>query len=112
MTVIEADFTNFPPLALLIGCDPNRIRFSLAFPSLFMLIIDNFLQPPGEGWTLVGHRGAFGRSNMDSASEDMRCVAFGARNDICYTGSSKGSIYLWNGQSLGKKVKAHEGAGC
>ena len=59
--------------------------------------------------TLVGHRGAFGRSNMNDASLDMRCVAFGSRSDVCYTGSSGGSIFVWNGQSLAKKVKAHEG---
>jgi WD40 repeat protein len=60
--------------------------------------------------TLTGHRGAFGRGAMNSASENMHCVAFGSRADMCYTGSSSGFVYLWNGTSLSKRVEAHAGA--
>ena len=63
-----------------------------------------FWTQTGGGFTSV--RGTFGNvSSLDT----MMCVTFGRTADVCFTGGGNGSIYIWQGQSLSKAIKAHEG---
>ena len=58
----------------------------------------------GGGFTSV--RGTFGSvAKLDT----MTCIAFGKTAEVCYTGGENGNIYVWNGKTLAKAVKAHEG---
>lgn len=40
---------------------------------------------------------------------DMLCVSYGKTADVCFSGGSDGNVFIWNGVSLQKVVKAHEG---
>ena len=40
---------------------------------------------------------------------DMLCVAYGKTADICFSGGSDGNVFVWQGVTLEKTVKAHEG---
>ncbi|XP_013391678.1 echinoderm microtubule-associated protein-like 6 [Lingula anatina] len=62
-------------------------------------------------WTQAGggftaNRGTFGTvGKLDS----MMCITFGKTEDVCYTGGANGEVYIWQGVTLLKTVKAHEG---
>lgn len=58
----------------------------------------------GGGFTSV--RGTLGKV---AKLCDMLCIAYGKAADICYSGGSDGNVFVWNGTTLQKTVKAHEG---
>lgn len=63
-----------------------------------------FWSQAGGGFT--SNRGIFG--NL-SGVENMLCITFGKTADLCYTGGSNGSIYVWKEQKLVKLIPAHSG---
>ena len=72
------------------------LKFHSPLPPWFPLL--------GGGFT--SKRGTFGSvSKLDT----MCCLTFGRKANICYTGGANGSIYVWNGVTLEKTIKAHEG---
>ena len=63
-----------------------------------------FLFHIGGGFT--SNRGTFGNvAKLDT----MTCITFGKSADVCYTGGGNGQIYVWNGLTLAKAFKAHDG---
>ena len=58
----------------------------------------------GGGFT--SNRGTFGNIAKNC---DMLCLAFGKTADVIYSGGSDGNVFVWNGTTLQKTVKAHEG---
>ena len=63
-----------------------------------------FLYSLGGGAT--SKRGTFGNVGKQ---DSMMCVAFGKSGDICYTGGQNGNVYIWQGTTLSKTLKSHEG---
>ena len=58
----------------------------------------------GGGFT--SSRGTFG--NVAKLC-DMLCLSFGKTAEVTYSGGSDGNVFVWNGVTLQKTVKAHEG---
>ncbi|GFO09566.1 echinoderm microtubule-associated protein-like 6 [Plakobranchus ocellatus] len=40
---------------------------------------------------------------------DMMCVSYGKAADVCFSGGSDGNVFVWQGTTLQKTVKAHDG---
>ncbi|KAK7103893.1 echinoderm microtubule-associated protein-like 6 [Littorina saxatilis] len=63
-----------------------------------------FWNQTGGGFT--SNRGTVGKI---AKLGDMLCVSYGKTADVCFSGGSDGNVFIWNGVSLQKVVKAHEG---
>ena len=58
------------------------------------------------GGGCTSKRGTFGNvAKLDS----MMCIAFGKSGDVAYTGGQNGNVYVWQGTTLAKTIKAHDG---
>ena len=42
----------------------------------------------------------------------MLCVCHSPKDDLCFTGSDTGLVYVWQGTTLYHSVQAHKGAVC
>lgn len=42
----------------------------------------------------------------------MLCVCHSPTDDLCFTGSDTGLVYVWQGTTLRRSVQAHNGAVC
>lgn len=42
----------------------------------------------------------------------MLCVCHSPKDDLCFTGSDTGLVYVWQGTTLYRSVQAHKGAVC
>ncbi|XP_071162130.1 echinoderm microtubule-associated protein-like 6 [Mytilus edulis] len=62
-------------------------------------------------WTQTGGGFTSVRGTLGKVAKlcDMLCIAYGKAADICYSGGSDGNVFVWNGTTLQKTVKAHEG---
>ncbi|CAF1944366.1 unnamed protein product [Rotaria magnacalcarata] len=66
-------------------------------------------------WTKAGggmtsKQGVFGKAAGKQGKQNQMCVVFGKTVDSCITGGGDGSIYIWTGTALTKKIDdAHEG---
>ena len=63
-----------------------------------------FWNQVGAGFT--SNRGLFGKL---SSVDNMMCITFGKTPELCYTGGSNGSIYVWKDANLVKLIPAHKG---
>ena len=42
----------------------------------------------------------------------MLCVCHSPTDDLCFSGSDTGLVYIWQGTTLRRSVQAHNGAVC
>ncbi|XP_055878559.1 echinoderm microtubule-associated protein-like 6 isoform X2 [Biomphalaria glabrata] len=62
-------------------------------------------------WVQTGGGFTSNRGTLGQVAKlcDMMCVSYGKAEDICFSGGSDGQIFIWQGVTLQKAVKAHEG---
>ncbi|XP_050404782.1 echinoderm microtubule-associated protein-like 6 [Patella vulgata] len=62
-------------------------------------------------WTQTGGGFTSNRGTLGKVAKlcDMLCVAYGKTDDICFSGGSDGNVFIWQGLTLQKVIKAHEG---
>ncbi|GFS05106.1 echinoderm microtubule-associated protein-like 6 [Elysia marginata] len=62
-------------------------------------------------WNQTGGGFTSNRGTMGQVAKlcDMMCVSYGKAQDICFSGGSDGNVFVWQGTTLQKTVKAHDG---
>lgn len=62
-------------------------------------------------WFVSGGGFTSNRGTMGQVAKlcDMMCVSHGKAADVCFSGGSDGNVFIWQGTTLQRIVKAHDG---
>ena len=71
---------------------------------IFMLVYN--IQIMFLGKKILKRTATFGKAGELS---DMLCICHSPYEQLCYTGSSTGEIYVWQGSTFRKRMPAHKG---